>query len=264
MLSSVGNYQMEKVFEALEHGAYDYLNKPKDNQTKIKSIADSLIQKVKNAANADIKTLARGLVKSNQNPHTFNEVRPYDIIVIGASTGGPSAVQTVLTRMPTNLNLPVIIVQHMPQNFIPAFTKRLDVLLHMPVVQVVNNMPVESGKVYVLSTDQNTKLMESKGQIKFIKDRNNYSAYNDPSIDGVMASINKVFGKRTIGVLLTGMGKDGAMGMQEIHKTGGLTIAQDEESSVVFGMPKAAILQGGVSAIMDVKDISGYIVSSLS
>lgn len=264
LLSSLGNYNLQPVLEALEYGAFDYINKPEKNNTKIQDVQDDLIQKVKEAASLDIYKLIEGKnVSVNTNPHTFASILPYDIIALGSSTGGPTALESVITKLPSNLSVPVVIVQHMPQNFIPTFVKRLNELTPLQI-EVGRGQEVKPGHIYIASGDKNMIVQQRDGKIFLAKDQKKYDEYDSPSINALFLSVAKVYGKKAIGVILTGMGKDGTKGIIEMKNNGALTIAQNEQSSVVYGMPKEAVKSGKIDAELDLKEIPGYIISSFS
>lgn len=265
ILSSVGNTNLDRIFDALEIGAVDYINKPVKGGSKIREINEELIAAVKRVARAQPKVttiIKDGLSKL---PHTFDDTGQYHVIVIGASTGGPTAVEKVITSLPANLNVPVLIGQHMPANFIRSFVERLDGLTPLSVVVGKKGMVPKAGMIIVAPGDDNM-VVERRGdgdkpKIGFTDQH--YKEYNHPSINALMESVGQTYGNHAIGVLLTGMGKDGVNGMKVIKEKGGLTIAQDEASSVIFGMPKMAIESGAAQVVLNIKEIGGYLVNCL-
>lgn len=265
ILSSVGNTNLNPIFDALASGAVDYINKPKKGGSKIREMGEELLTKVKKVARASPKTAQLNGEGLHKYPHTFDAQANYDLIVIGASTGGPTAVEKVLTSLPANLNVPVIIAQHMPANFIKSFANRLNGLGGLKVMVGSAGMEPQAGVVVIAPGDRNMILVreERTNRVKIDFTSETFKEYNNPSINAVMQSIAKVFGDRAIGVLLTGMGKDGVKGMMKIKEAGGKTIAQDEKSSVIYGMPKIAFETGAAEVVLNIKEIGGYLVNCL-
>lgn len=266
ILSAMGNLDMDPILEALSLGAIDYLNKPVNNNVNIRDVGEPLILKVKEAAKIRIsKTVSpANILNVNINPHSFGERLNYDVIVIGSSTGGPSAVEKVITNLPGNLNIPVLIAQHMPSNFVPSFASRLDALTPLKVSMARKDDQLEKGVVLIAPGSRNIIVKRENDKVVIDYTNQRYKDFNFPSVTGLMESVAEVYGSRCIGVILTGMGKDGTDGMKAIYKAGGYTIAQNEESCVVFGMPRAAIAEGCIRQIVPLNEIGGFLVSCLS
>ncbi len=254
-----------RIFDALQYGAFEFIDKPADMES-VRAGSYPLVELIKEAARTDITILkARQLAKKNSHAHTFTQSVNYDIIVIGASTGGPGAVEWVINNMPKNLMIPVIIVQHMPARFLETFALRLSHGSPLPVKLAHRGEPVKGGTIYITPGDTNTRIEINviTGSHIFTSTMQKYDEYNFPSVDCLFESVAEIYGGRSIGVILTGMGKDGANGLSKIRNNGGFTIAQDEESSVVYGMPKAAADRGAVKQIVKLKEIPGFLVSCL-
>ncbi len=254
-----------KVFEALSAGAFDFLNK--EEVTKLaKQQQFPLNEMVKVAAEVSLGKLARMQGKKNTYDHSFDEQLRYEAIAIGASTGGPMAVEQLLSGLPANLNIPVIIAQHMPEQFLRSFAKRLNQTIPLRVKLAERNEELVGGIVYVLPGHKNSHVVRdiSTNQPVFNHTQKEYKEFNFPSIDGLFTSMAKVYGKKLIGIVLTGMGKDGTKGLQAIQQQQGFTIAQDEKSSVVFGMPKSAIDSKVINQVLTLKEIPGFVVSCLA
>ncbi|MEO9871843.1 chemotaxis-specific protein-glutamate methyltransferase CheB [Ekhidna sp.] len=261
ILSSVGNTDLQPVFEALKSGAVDYMNKPNRNKSKMREISKELIQKVKSVSRAKPRKIAEPTIAKPVQLSKKNS--KYDLIAIGASTGGPTAIERVITMLPADFNIPVIICQHMPQAFIPPFVQRLNALTELNVVAATEGDQPMPGRVMFCPGHSNLIFRASKktGVIDFTDEK--YKEYNNPSINAMMLSAAEVYKKRMVGVILTGMGKDGVEGLKAIKLAGGFTIAQDKESSVIYGMPKAAHEAGAVDITLDIKEIGKYLVKSL-
>ena len=268
VLSSAGNSNMQPIFEMLETGAFDYVNKPADHQSKIREVKELLKTKIEAAHQSNIEILKeRNKKVSNKNtsPHTFDSTLSYDIILIGASTCGPTAVENVLTKIPENLPIPIVVTQHMPENFVHSFVSRLNNLCKLNVIEGFEGVEIKPGHIYVTTGGANSILcLEENNKIVFKKTQTQYPAYNNPSIDAVFLSATEIFKERMIGVILTGMGKDAAEGLLSIKNNDGVTITQSEKSSVVYGMPREANKRGASKHSLDIKEIGGFIVSSIS
>lgn len=265
ILSAVGNNDFPVIEKALKLGAVDYINKPAKNNTKIKEVESELIQKIKTAANANIKAKdVINEVKRNNYSHTFTNLN-YDVVVIGSSTGGPGAIESLIKKLPENMAVPILIAQHMPSNFVPSFASRLNDLSPLDISMARKGDILKPGSILIAPGSRNMivgRNANGEVQIDFIS--KTFSEFNHPSIDCLMLSVVEIFGNRAIGVILTGMGKDGAMGMKAIKETGGYTIAQNKETCVVFGMPREVINNGDANSIVPISEIGGFIVSCLS
>ncbi|BDD01853.1 chemotaxis-specific protein-glutamate methyltransferase CheB [Persicobacter psychrovividus] len=265
ILSALGNTDMDPILTALKEGAFDYVNKSADHHSDIHAIKTVLFEKIRTALATDVSALtAAKQLKSNTAPHTFEQQLAYDIICVGASTGGPSAVEAFVTKIPENLPVPIVITQHMPASFIPSFGQRLNSLTKKKVIIAKSGTLLEPGAIYLLPGGVNTVLREVHGKVKFRPTKMQFASYNEPSIDGLISSAVDIFGRRCIGVIMTGMGRDGAEGMLRIHHAGGLTVAQSEESCVVYGMPKAANHLGAIQHNIKLQELSTFVISAIS
>jgi two-component system, chemotaxis family, protein-glutamate methylesterase/glutaminase len=252
-----------QIFEALQAGAFDFVDKPHD----AKRIADksyALLPLIKEAARANGKRTHHK--STNRNLHTFSQLLHYDILTIGASTGGPGAIEYILNNLPYNFAIPIVIVQHMPERFIETFSERLNGIGPLRVKVAKHGESLTAGTVYLAPGQTNLKIERNVQGTDciFCYTKREYKEYNHPSVDCLFESVAEIFGKRALAVLLTGMGKDGAAGIKKIKEAGGYTLGQDEKSSVVFGMPKAAHELNGLHQLIGLKDVPAFIVSSLS
>lgn len=264
MLSAVGNTNLKPIMEAIHLGALDYLNKPADSSIKLKNVGEELVNKVKSAAQSNLTNLIPTELKKTTAPHTFSSDLNYDIIVIGASTGGPTAVEKVISQLPANLAVPVVIAQHMPKNFIPSFVSRINRLSPLTVKVGSIGDKLRPGYIYVSPGDSNMILKQNEETVEIGFTKRKYPEYNYPSVTALMESAAQIYGKKTVGVILTGMGSDGKRGVGMIKNAGGLTIAQNKETSVVFGMPREAINSGKVDEVVALNEIGFFLVSSLN
>jgi len=264
LLSSL-NKEHPKVFEALSAGAFDFLNK-EEVAALAKQHQFPLNEMIRLAAEVPLEKLGRRNSKANTHHHSFEPQLQYEIIAVGASTGGPAAIETLLSGLPANLNIPVVVAQHMPEQFLISFAARLNKISPLPVKLAERNEELCGGKVYVLPGHTNTHIVRDTltQQPLFRFTARKYREFNGPSVDGLFISAAESYREKAIGVVLTGMGKDGTQGLEAIHRLQGYTIAQDAASSVVFGMPKSAIEQGVVKQVLRLRDIAGFLVSCLA
>jgi len=254
-----------RIFDALQHGAFEFIDKP-TNLVEDKLQGHLLINLIKEASRTDITLLkAKQLASSNTYDHTFGSTLQYDVLAIGSSTGGPSAVELIVNNLPRNLRIPVVVAQHMPARFLESYAQRLNECCPLPVKLAHQGEPLKTGVVYISPGDSNTRIdinpATNAPSVFFTSKK--YAEFNFPSVDCLFESVANTYGKKSIGVILTGMGKDGAKGIAMIKNKGGYTIAQDEDSSVVYGMPRAAVETGKVTQILNLKEIAGFIVSCL-
>ncbi len=261
ILSSL-NRTNPKVFDALKAGAVDFIEKNLDADQD-RDFENELRLKLFSASQANLKPLFKEVRKGNSELHAFQSTIRYDIITIGASTGGPGAIETILGNLPRNLNLPIIVAQHMPARFIESFASRLMRSTGFRVEVARRGGLIENGIVYFMPGDKNLKVTRgmNAGEYRFAVSRKQFLEYNNPSVDCLMESVAEAYGSRVIGVILTGMGRDGAMGLKKIKEAGGYTVVQDEKSAVVFGMPRAAEEIGAANKIVNLRDMAPFIVS---
>jgi two-component system, chemotaxis family, protein-glutamate methylesterase/glutaminase len=254
-----------RIFDALQHGAFEFIDKPHDVDSARQGNY-RLLDLIREASRTDISLLkAKQLAGKNSHSHTFTTTTQYDIIAIGASTGGPGAIEEIVYNLPRNLNIPVVIAQHMPARFLETFSERLNESCPLPVKLAGRGETLKGGIVYIASGEANTRIETNfiNGSPMFTHSNKKYVEFNNPSVDCLFESVAEIYGNRCIGVILTGMGKDGMIGLKKIKSLGGFTIAQDEDSSIVYGMPKAAVDFDAVRQIVRLKEISGFIVSCL-
>ena len=252
-----------RIFDALESGAFEFIDKPEDLDVSIKNYP--LLALIKEASRTDIALLKAKQLYKNNASHTFSGTPQYQIIVVGASTGGPGAIEAIIAGLPENLSIPVVIAQHMPARFLETFTLRLNETSPLPVKLARKGEILKGGTIYIAPGESNMKveldLIHKQPSVVFTK--KHFEEFNNPSIDCLFESVAKTFGEKSIGVILTGMGKDGSHGLMEIMKQGGMTIVQNETSSVVYGMPKSAADAGAAKQILHLSKIPGFIISCL-
>ena len=261
MLSALNRRDAAITIKSLEHGAVDFI--PKSSGVisyDIEELSNTIIDKVKLAADVNVHKLAFHLPReSYQRPRT-KAVTPKDIIVIGASTGGPKAVINVLSHLPRGISAAILVVQHMSPEFVPSFVDRLQWGCSLKISTARKGRAISSGQALVAPGGYHTQIVQNGDARKISLSRNVSPHTAMPSIDRAMESAAKAYGQSTLGVLLTGLGSDGARGLEAIKDAGGNTIAEDQSTCVVFGMPKAAIELGCVDEIVPLPQIAQTIL----
>jgi two-component system chemotaxis response regulator CheB len=252
------------IFDALQHGAFEFI----DKLTILDKVSKeyNLLNLIKEASRADVNLLkARQLTRKRKIDSVVGKKKlTYKIIAIGASTGGPGALETIVTNFPEKFTIPVVIAQHMPHRFLETFTQRLNERSNLTVKLAERGEVLAEGTVYIAPGESNMYICEDgNGYPSVAFSRKKFAEFNNPSVDCLFESVASIYGSRSIGIILSGMGKDGAKGLLSIKKNGGYTIAQDELSSVVYGMPKAAVENGGVKQVLSLNEIPTFISSSV-
>jgi two-component system, chemotaxis family, protein-glutamate methylesterase/glutaminase len=257
MLSSLTGQGAVTSVRALEAGAVDVLEKPPVMTWEGEPpLARELVAKVKAASRIDVARLLRRR-PPEQRPRAFSScprVTPA-VTVIGASTGGPGALRTLLSSLDPAYPSPIVLVQHMPTGFTAALAERLDALTPLEVREASDGDELRPGRIIVGRAGSQLHLEKRRHGITVRVDGQPAGLRHKPSIDVVMRSAAEAFGMETLGILLTGMGEDGAAGLLAVRHGGGRTIAEAESSAVIFGMPKAAIALGAATDVLDLHDI---------
>lgn len=242
------------VLDALENGALDFIPISNTNPENITELKDSLISKIETA----VKSEPRHLIMKNiekLKPRRKKILAPQSatrVIVIGSSTGGPNTVQSIISSLPNDLPAAILVVQHMPKEFTGPLALRLNENSDLPVKEAEDGDIIKEGTVLVAKGGYHM-IVEPNMRIKLVDGPKRFGV--KPAVNMTMVSASEVFGSNTIGVLLTGMGHDGAFGMKTIKKRGGKTIAQDSSSSVIYGMPKAAVDLKAVDKLLPTEKI---------
>jgi two-component system chemotaxis response regulator CheB len=271
MFSSSTKAGAKSTLDALEAGAVDFLPKELDQIDHNREKAESLLRlRVKEIGRKGgrqrakepllVKSSLKSEIKKNSSqPRQVSNLRP-QLLVIAASTGGPVAIQKVLTELPANFPLPVLLVQHMPANFTPSFAERLDRLCSIDVKEAEEGNRLKPGIAFLAPGGKQMTLKKDGGQVS-VKIRDSHLGENyQPCVDTTLESVAKIFPGKVLTVVLTGMGVDGREGSRKL-KSGGSTIwAQDEQSSTVYGMPRAVADAGLVDNILGLTDIGRALV----
>lgn len=261
----------DSVFKALEFGAVDFVAKPtRKISPDLVNIRDDLVSKVLEVASADMsKILMRSKVgnrsdkciKNLENILRRRNDKNISQVVIGASTGGPPALQAVLSAIDSPLPIGIAISQHMPPIFTKAFADRLNKFCALEVKEAESGDLMTAGRVLISPGGKNLSFQMRDNVVSAVVSDPAETQRYTPSVDVMFKSASDVFGANLLGVVLTGMGNDGARGVEHIKNCGGQVLAESEESSVVFGMPKEAIATGAVDKALPLSKIAAEIIS---
>lgn len=264
MISSLTGRGAHTTLRALELGAVDFVTKPKiDIGTGMQAHADTIVEKIRIAAKASVRSYrprgqrATDLLPRIATPHATKD----GVVAIGASTGGTEAIRTLLTQMPADAPA-ILITQHMPDGFTRAFAERLNGLCEITVKEAEHGELVQPACAYIAPGHSHMSIVGAGRLYRIALNRGPPVNRHRPAVDVLFHAVARVAGKNAVGVILTGMGADGARGLLEMKKAGALTVAQDETSCVVFGMPKVAIELGAVNAILPLADIAAYLLTA--
>ncbi len=259
MVSALTQKGVKTTMDALEAGAIDFVTKPKaDIARGLKAMLAELRQKVKTASTANVSRYRNRKIKPSNKISQYSRAlaRSTDkVIAIGASTGGTEAIKAVISEFPV-VTPGVVIVQHMPAGFTKSFAKRMNELCVMDVKEAENGDRIMQGQILIAPGDKHMSVKRSGGIYEASVSQGEPVCGHCPSVEVLMQSVAKHVGANAIGVMLTGMGSDGADGMVEMRKAKARTIAQDEESCVVFGMPMEAYKRGGAEKLVSLDDMA--------
>lgn len=286
MLSQRTEAGAADTLEALELGAVDFIPKPEGAVSlDIDELAPRLIEKVRGASRARIKPtlrlaeriraktavttrklppVTRPAPATSQVTRFIEDVEGEGLVLMGTSTGGPQALDAVLTPLPSHFPWPILVAQHMPSSFTGALARRLDKACELNVLEVGVPTPVAQGSVYIAKGDADMVLRRQRGALVATAIPSSSKFRWHPSVDRLVASaMELVPAERLIGVLMTGMGNDGAETMAQLRLNGGHTIAEAEESAVVWGMPGELVRAGGAEVVAPLDRIAGCLVDAM-
>jgi two-component system, chemotaxis family, protein-glutamate methylesterase/glutaminase len=269
MVSSLTAKGSEVTLQALETGAVDFVAKPKaDNDAALQAYAEEIRDKIR----AAYGTRSRMTALRPPQPPSVPAVPPANgfsqrllnshVVAIGASTGGTEAIKELLTRLPSEMP-PIVMVQHMPETFTPSFAARLDSLSALRVLEAKGGERLKPGTAYLAPGHSHMTLRKVAGGHALELDKSEPVNRHRPSVDTLFLSVAKQVGRDATGIILTGMGRDGARGLLEMRNAGAWTIGQDQESCVVYGMPREAALIGAVGEVAPLTDVSGRLLAHL-
>ena len=266
MVSSLTKAGAKTTLDALSYGAFDYVTKGHSNlYDGMKNIENELISKVKQASKVNPKLLQNRMKKAQKQlsaqVYTLKGISR-KIVLIGASTGGTVALQDLLSRLPKNFP-GIVVVQHMPESFTKGFAKRLNDTCLVDVKEAEDGDMVQTGQVLIAPGSHHLQLTHTGGTYRVVYNDSEVVNGHKPSVDVLFNSAAKCVNSNAIGIILTGMGKDGAKGLLAMKNVGSKTIAQDEKSCVVYGMPKAAFEIGAVDFVESLDNIGAKAISIL-
>lgn len=277
MVSSLTEKGALVTFEALELGALDYVAKPGGTVSlNIRDVAEELLEKVRAAKRARIgksQGLRQRLRAQREKDGTRKEnisvsrstrkkkTAQAELVIIGVSTGGPGTLEEIITALPAEFPVPVVIAQHMPARFTQVFAERLNKCSGLEVVEINRPVPLLPGQVLIAKGDADVKLTQRAGKLMVSSIPASDKFLWHPSVERLAQSVKELCDPETvICVQLTGMGNDGAKTMAELHELGARTIAESEETAVVYGMPRELVDLGGADCVLPSNDIAGRLI----
>ena len=255
------------TLKALSMGAFDFVAKPSDVSSRMPEIAHELITKIKAAAQSPgfrSMTPAPSTASPAEKATPDVRNRPSRVVAIGISTGGPQSLQHVLPQLPKDFPGTILIVQHMPEGFTEMFSRRLDEICAIQVKEAQSGDLLLAGRALVCPGSRHLKVKRLPlGDVVVLTDEPRVNGHR-PSVDVLFKSVAEEFGSQVVAVIMTGMGEDGAQGMGMVKEAGGMTIAQNEQSCVVYGMPKAAIERGFAIRIVGLDMLANTLLAQCS
>ena len=271
MISAMTERGSEVTLKALELGAVDFVAKPRaENISLLQSYAEEIRDKIRTAATARLKSPQPSASASAVRPPKVpvaasgfsSRLLGEKIIAIGASTGGTEAIKDVLIRLPASMP-PIVMTQHMPETFTPSFAKRLDSLCALNVVEAQGGERLTPGTAYLAPGHSHMVLRRSSGGYVLELNQDEPVNRHRPSVDVMFNSVAELARGNAIGVILTGMGKDGAQGLLAMREAGAYTIGQDQASCVVYGMPREAVQVGAVMDVVSLDAVPDRLLTRL-
>ncbi|HET9528920.1 MAG TPA: chemotaxis response regulator protein-glutamate methylesterase [Blastocatellia bacterium] len=266
MLSSFTTRGAALTMKALEIGAVDFICKPR-SASRIDEMEGELITKVKMAAQARVidmrqgaKRVAPGRKKGSAGRVAVN---PGKIIAIGASSGGPHALRYLLPRIPSDIGAGILIVQHMPESFTAMLARWLNEMCEVEVKEAADGDAVFPGRALIAPGNAHMRVRRRPKGAEVVIEQGATVNGHMPSVDVLFRSVAEEFKENALGVIMTGMGSDGAMGIGEMKKQGAHTIAQDRESCAIYGMPRVAVERGFIDTVLPLSEMPGYMVTAM-
>lgn len=268
MISTLSQEGAEMTLRALDEGAIDFLAKPNNvfrlNQQEV---IEEIIEKIKSSSNLkpSIQKPKNKIIPSNKSNSRENigNDRFKNIVVIGSSTGGPRALQSLMSNIPRDVDASIVIVQHMPAKFTNSLAERLDSISEISIKEAEDGDVLKKGWGYIAPGDYHMRIKSINGQLIVKLNQEPKVMGLRPTVDILMESVAIIQNYSKIGVILTGMGSDGSKGILQMKKNKAYTIAQNEDSSVVYGMPRAAIETGGIDEVLALNEIPNKIIDKL-
>jgi two-component system chemotaxis response regulator CheB len=273
MVSSLTSDGAEATLDALALGAFDYIAKPMSRVSlDIVNVRDDLVRKIKAAAGSPVRRRAEPAWGTRQPIAFSKRTEQHDaadeidrkIVCIGTSTGGPAALQKILPQIPADFPVPIVVVQHMPVGFTEPFARRLNSLCQLEVHEAGRGELLKPGVALIAPAGQHLTFRSNAYQGASVHlSPDDKKHFHVPSVDVMMLSAAETFGAAAVGVILTGMGADGAQGMKKLFERGAMTIGQDERSCTVYGMPRACAEMEVVRKVVPLSAVAGDLVNSV-
>jgi two-component system chemotaxis response regulator CheB len=261
LMSTLTQEGAEVTLRGLELGAMDFVDKSSVQPMSMLSLADELVAKIRALGGA--RARARPKPARARAAGASAETPAAECVVIAASTGGPTALQTVVAGLPAGFPAAVLVVQHIPRGFTKSLAERLDARSAIPVREARDGEAVIPGHILLAPAGIHMKVARRRDAVEVVLDEEPRDALHRPSADVLMASAAKAYGPLALGVVLTGMGSDGTEGLRAIREKGGLTLAEAEETCVIYGMPKAAIDAGVVHRVVPLERVAGEVLAAV-
>lgn len=252
------------TIDALELGAVDFVTKPSKDIATLVNIQKELVQKVKLAASIKVDKLQKVVCKKHPLTLSIKPPKNIELLTIGSSTGGPRALRHLLGMFSKNFPLGIVVTQHMPKGFTNVFAQHLNEVCDIDVCEAGNGDVIVPGKVLIAPSGKQIKLYRTPSNTLAVEITTQTDLIYKPSINHFLKSVSTVCREKVLSVILTGMGSDGAISMQELRKMGARTIAEAEESCAVFGMPRATIELGGAEYVESLPNIYSRIIDILT
>ena len=261
MFSTGSASGVNSTLDALAAGARDYVLKPSNIRSVAESISmvrEQLVPRIRALHSAPAAAVAPRAEPARRRPGRF------DIVAIGCSTGGPEALTRVLGALPANLGIPVLVVQHMPPTFTKLFADRLNRTIELTVVEATADLRLQEGTVYLAPGDRHLEVVRAGADVVTRLSDGPPEHFCRPAVDVLFRSVARVFGGATLAVVLTGMGQDGRRGAAELRAAGAEIVAQDEATSVVWGMPGAVVGAGLADAVLPLDSVADYLLGRVT
>jgi two-component system chemotaxis response regulator CheB len=267
LLSSLTSEGGDVTLRGLELGAMDFVDKSSvQGHMNLLSLSEELQAKVRALASVPrgrLRVVAPSAAAAAPAPAMERRPVQAEVVVIGTSTGGPPALQALIPRFPEGLGSAILVVQHMPVGFTRSLAERLDARSVLRVREAQDEEPVLPGVVLVAPAGVHMKVRRRGPHVRVWLDEEPRGALHRPSVDVLMTSVAKIYGRKSVGVVLTGMGSDGVEGLRAIRLAGGRTLAESEESCVIYGMPKAAVEAGVVDHVVPLPRMADEILATV-
>ncbi|MFN0124249.1 MAG: chemotaxis response regulator protein-glutamate methylesterase [Blastocatellia bacterium] len=262
MLSALTTQGARIAIEALECGAFDVVGKPRE-AGRLSEVARELTEKVRAAASSHVP--GRGAsVESVGAIVPGKRNRAARLIAVGSSSGGPHAFRQWLTKLPPDFPCPIVIVQHLPESFASSFTRWLDEICQLRVLEARPGLIATAGMAVVAPGFAHLRVRRGPEGAQMVIDCGDYVNGHRPSVDTLFNSVAVEYGEDAVALIMTGMGDDGAEGIGRIRNSGGLTLAQDEASCMIYGMPRAAVERGNIDEIVPLSAMAEYLLNTIN